>query len=151
MSLQNLLLYQKIKMIESQNAIMKMISTRKGFNAFYDSSMWQFKTPVACFNYCNSCFFDLFGSLKYESFEAFLQDNKKPVVSYATPSDTKERDYLLAWFKYKGFDTWTSFKALILHYYPDINERDLLNFYKGIAIDSNTLKGVGYTKQIIGE
>jgi hypothetical protein len=41
----------------------------------------------------------------------------KPLVHYSTPSDTKERDYLLAWFKYKGFDTWTSFKALILHYY----------------------------------
>jgi hypothetical protein len=63
--------------------------------------MWQFKTPIACFNYCNGCFFDLFGSVKYESFEAFLNDNNKPLVHYSTPSDTKERDYLLAWFKYK--------------------------------------------------
>jgi hypothetical protein len=61
--------------------------------------MWQFKTPIACFNYCNGCFFDLFGSVKYESFEAFLNDNNKPLVHYSTPSDTKERDYLLAWFK----------------------------------------------------
>jgi hypothetical protein len=40
---------------------------------------------------------------------------------------------------------------LILHYYPDLIEDDVLSFYSETAIEANTLRGIGYVKQIIGE
>jgi hypothetical protein len=57
---------------------------------------------------------------------------------YSTPSDTKERDYLPACFKYKSFDTWTSFFDPT-HYYPDLM-RWCFKFYSETAIEANTLR-----------
>lgn len=67
-----------------------------------------------------------------------------------SPKDVLEREFLIAWFKQCGFDTWTSFKAIVLHHFPDITEKKLLDFWQNIDIDSHVLIRVNHVKQILG-
>jgi hypothetical protein len=142
------------------------IQSAFGFYKFYFANLQFYSKQETCFQYCNQYFKNQFGYDRYDSWEEFrgeigfrpmkpkLVKNIIPVidsVSATSPIEIMEREFLISWFKHKGFDTWTSFKALVMHYYPALAERDVLNFWKGDTVVSDVLKCVSYVKQIIGE
>lgn len=48
-----------------------------------------------------------------------------------------------------GFTSWEFFKTIVLHFYPQVNERHLKEFYDGTVIREDVLKYVNYTYQIL--
>lgn len=145
------LLAEKIKSLEKEVLILRLIGSPKGFYNFYNCSRWEFKSGKDCFEYCNQYYNKVFGRFLYSDYEEFQKDNQlKPAVKNNS-IQVIEREYLLAWFKSKGFNTWASFKALVMHYYPLTVESFLYEFWQSKSFDSETQKNVGYVKQIIGE
>lgn len=47
-------------------------------------------------------------------------------------------------FHYWGFGDWFSFKKLILHFYPQVQEKELFELYEGSVIREDVLKYVYY-------
>lgn len=150
MSMYHELLAMKIKTLEQANIIIRLIGNPKGFYNLYSCSLWKFKTKKECFEYCNQYYKDFFGSFLYSDFEEFQKENQlKPEVPQ-TAHEILEREYLISWFKSKGFNSFTAFKAIVLHYYPEIYEETLFVFWN-YKSDSEVAKYVNYVKQIIGE
>ena len=143
-------LANKIQFIEAENAVMRSMSTTKKFFDFYVLKLASFKNEESCFKYCNDFYHSLFGCYRYESFEHFKKLTTYKTLQSLSAVDRLEYQFLMALFKSKGFDTWVSFKALVLHYYPEITEKRLLQFYSGEAIDAEVLKKVEWVRQIIG-
>jgi len=151
MSIYHDLLANKIKLLELQNEMMRILSTSKGFDVFYASAVFQFETKIEAFDYCNQFYKGMFGDFRYSNYQEFIKRNSSASCSEPSSVEIMEREYLLAWFKGKGFNTWTSFKALVTHYYPLTVESFLYEFWQNKPVDAETQKNVGYVKQIIGE
>lgn len=151
MSMYHELLAKTIKSLEQENLIMVLIGSPEGFYNFYNRSRWEFKNGKDCFDYCNQYYKGVFGRFLYSDFEEFQKENQLKQVPKNTSIEILERKYLLTWFKSKGFNTWTSFKALVMHYYPATAESVLYDFWQNKTVDAETQKNVGYVKQIIGE
>jgi hypothetical protein len=64
-------LKREISILESENEIMRKLSTRKGFYQYYFSKLPYYETFLACFNAVNDEFLDLFGSYRYLSYGEF--------------------------------------------------------------------------------
>ncbi|MGQ7945044.1 hypothetical protein [Flavobacterium sp. WC2509] len=142
-----------IKFLESQNKLMIKLATPKGFYELYNIELQKYGSPDLAFRICNVEYRRLFDTYRYDSFESFLVDIKKNLsVSQLkmSPKDVLEREFLLAWFKQCGFDTWTSFKAVVLHYFPEVTEVKLLAFWQNTAIEAQVLIRVNHVKQILG-
>jgi len=134
-----------------------------GFYKFYFANLQFYSNQETCFKYCNQYFKNLFGYDRYDDFSQFRgeihglpirlksQQVQVKVSEQSSSIEIMERDYLLAWFKSKGFNSWTSFKALVMHYYPLTLENQLYSFWKSESIVPEVMKNVGYVKQIIGE
>jgi hypothetical protein len=144
----NIILRNRIQILEQGNLILKILSTKNGFHGFYTSCLRDFKTDKERFDYCNQYFKEISGVYKYESFEEF-KGIQIPKTNHNN-LESLERDYLISWFKSKGFNSFTAFKAIVLHYYPEIYEETLFVFWN-YKIDTEVAKYVNYVKQIIGE
>lgn len=140
---------KEIEFLETQNSAMRSMSTTKKFFDFYFLNLKNFRNQESCFKYCNEFYHSLFGGYRYESFEQFKNLSATRFQSLSH-QDKLEYQFLMALFKNKGFDTWVSFKALVLHYYPEITEKRLSQFYHNEAIDAEVLKKVEWVRQIIG-
>jgi len=140
------------------------IQSAFGFYKFYFYNLHLYGNRETCFYYCNLYFKQQFGCDRYTSYSDFKEgmnlryiSNKPQKKIQLQPDLNKdalqilEREYLLSWFKSKGFNTWTSFKALVMHYYPLTVESFLYEFWQSKSFDAETQKNVGYVKQIIGE
>jgi hypothetical protein len=141
---------KEIEFLKAQNAIMDSISTSEKFFNFYFFNLKNFRNQESCFTYCNELYRNHFGSYRYESFEQFKNLPEYNEKQSSSKVDKLEYQFLMALFKNKGFDTWISFKALVLHYYPEITEKRLSQFYHNEAIDAEVLKKVEWVRQIIG-
>ena len=142
-----------IKFLEAENKLMKRLSTLRGFYEIYNEELHRHGSPDLAFSECNINYRRLFGQYCYKSFESFLTDVKTNLTLAQikiSPKEALEREFLLAWFKECGFDTWTSFKAIVRHHYPEVTEVKLLEFWQNTAIDPLVLLRVNYTKQILG-
>lgn len=142
-----------IKFLESQNKLMIKLSTLKGFYELYNEDLQRHGCPDLAFYICNVEYRQLWGKYRYDCFESFLADVKKNLTisqQKMSPKDVLEREFLLAWFKQCGFDTWTSFKAVVLHYFPEVTEVKLLAFWQNTAIEAQVLIRVNHVKQILG-
>lgn len=153
MSIHYELLIKKMQCLELENTIMSIIGRSNGFYAFYSSSLFKFKNKKEAFDYCNHYYKEMFGTYRYTDFEDFQKHHQINKVSSVVdnPLEILEREYLLSWFKNQGFNTFTSFKAVILHFYPVISESTLYEFWQSKSLDAETQKYVGYVKQIIGK
>jgi hypothetical protein len=129
------------------------IQSSYGFFRFYFSNLHFYPNQQVCFDYCNAYFKAQFGYYRYDSYEAF-KGGKNKVISFSSepknPLQSLEREFLIAWFKQCGFDTWTSFKAIVLHHFPEVTEIKLLEFWQNTAIDAHVLIRVNHVKQILG-
>jgi len=142
-----------IEFLKSQNKLMIKLSTPKGFYELYNEDLQRHGSPDLAFRVCNVEYWNIWGEFRYDSFESFLSDVKKNLTisqQKMSPKDVLEREFLLAWFKTCGFDTWTSFKAIVLHYFPEVTEVKLLAFWQNTAIDKQVLIRVNHVKQILG-
>lgn len=142
-----------IEFLKSQNKLMIKLSTPKGFYELYNEDLQRHGSPDLAFCICNLEYRKIWGEYRYDSFESFLVDMKKNLtVSQLkiSPKSVLEREFLIAWFKQCGFDTWTSFKAIVLHHFPEVTEKKLLEFWQNIAIDAHVLIRVNHVKQILG-
>ncbi|MCG9792512.1 hypothetical protein [Flavobacterium algicola] len=136
------------------------IQSAFGFYKFYFANLHFYAKREDCFKYCNLYFREQFGYNRYDSWEEFfgvigVRPMNRKAVKITTPIvdclsvEKMERNFLIALFKQKGFDTWTSFKAIVMHYYQ-ADETKLMAIWKGGLIDPETLKYVDYVRQIIG-
>lgn len=66
-------LEQKIMQLESENEIMKKLSTRKGFYKYYFDLLKYSKTTSQAFNKVNKLYFQLFGKKRYDNFSVFSE------------------------------------------------------------------------------
>jgi hypothetical protein len=133
------------------------IQSAFGFYKFYYANLGFYPDRKTCFDFCNFYFKDQFGYYRYNSFDSFSGnagvENKAVANVLEKPTNLLqclEREFLLSWFRQCGFDTWTSFKAIVLHSYPEVTEVKLLEFWKNTAIDAKVLIRVNHVKQILG-
>jgi hypothetical protein len=143
-----------IKFLESGNKLMEKFQTTKGFYEVYNDDLCHHELPELAFKSCNYAHFRLFGYYRFNnSFDDFLKviDNRLTISQQKmSPKEVLEREFLIAWFKQCGFDTWTSFKAIVLHHFPEVTEIKLLEFWQNTAIDAHVLIRVNHVKQILG-
>lgn len=142
-----------IKFLESETKLMRKLSTVKGFYELYNENLQRHGSPDLALMLCNNEYKQRWGKNRYNSFESFLEDIDSCLTisqQKMSPKDVLEREFLIAHFKMCGFDTWTSFKAVVLHYYPEITEVKLLEFWQNTAIEANVLICVNRVKQILG-
>lgn len=59
-----------------------------------------------------------------------------------------QRTCIVAVFKTWGFGDWFTFKKIILHFYPQVSENELYEFYTGLVVRQDVLKYVYYVYQI---
>lgn len=132
------------------------IQSSYGFFRFYFSNLSFYPNQQVCFDYCNAYFKAQFGYYRYDSYESFKGGRDKVIVfspvshQKILSKDELEREFLLSWFKACGFDTWTSFKAIVLHHFPEVTEVKLLAFWQNTAIEQQVLIRVNHVKQILG-
>lgn len=62
---------QEIKKLKEENAIMKILSTAKGFFKMYFEKLKHFKSKFLAFEYVNNLYYDLFGVHLYTDFNSF--------------------------------------------------------------------------------
>lgn len=135
----------ELNFVRIQNNFMSRLSEDGGFLTEYQSILHSFRDSRSAFNYLNFMYRSLFGELRYESFESFQSACLK------NASDNVDSpQFLKCWFMCKGFDCWISFKAIVMHYYPETNQNKLIQFWYGQYYDDGVVKIVGYVKQIIG-
>lgn len=143
-----------IKFLESGNKLMEKFQTTKGFYEVYNEELQRHELPDVAFASCNCAHKELFGYYRFNnSFDGFLKviDNRLSLSQQKmSPKDVLEREFLIAWFKQCGFDTWTSFKAIVLHHFPEVTEIKLLEFWQNTAIEKQVLIRIGHVKQILG-
>jgi hypothetical protein len=144
-----------IEFLTAQNNLMRFIATHNGFRDVYLDYLKKGYKSLEAYQLTENMYLILFGFNRFESYEIFLKIYKSDEFYCGTKNvlsvQLMERDYLLAWFKSKGFDTWTSFSALVMHYYPGTVKSELLSLWKLQHVYPDVLKNVGYVKQIIGD
>lgn len=144
-----------IEFLTAQNNLMRFIGTPNGFRDVYLGYLKKGYKSLDAYQLTANMYKMLFGFNRFESHEIFLKSYKSDDFHCGTKNvlavQLMERDYLLAWFKSKGFDTWTSFSALVMHYYPGTVKSELLSLWKLQHVYPDVLKNVGYVKQIIGD
>lgn len=64
-------LQKKIMQLESQNELMKKLSTSKGFYEYYFELLKASKTKVQAFNKVNKLYSELFGLKRHSNFSVF--------------------------------------------------------------------------------
>ena len=138
-------LAREIEFLKAQGEMMKRLSTKRGFLDLYNESLKDCASAEACFVSCNRIYKDLFGMPKYSSFGEFNTQ-----YGNLNSLDALARTYLLAWFKECGFDNWEALKAIVLHYYPEVTESKLKDFWDCKVIDREVLTKLEWVKQIIG-
>lgn len=138
-------LAKEIEFLKAQNEIMKKLSTKRGFLDLYNEILEDFPSAESCFEACNIICIGLFRMPKYSSFGEFNAQHGN-----LNSLDALARTYLLAWFKECGFDNWEALKAIVLHYYPEVTESKLKDFWDCKAIDREVLTKLEWVKQIIG-
>jgi len=137
------------------------IESSFGFYKFFFANLRFYQNIEQCFEYCNIYFREKFGYYRYENYAKFRScvvgsSAKKTKLIPFEPLpifsnlDILEREFLMAWFQHNGFDSWESFKAIVIYYYSEVTEKKLREFYSNTTIDSEVLLKVGYVKQIIG-
>jgi hypothetical protein len=62
-----------INRLESENRIMRKLSTREGFHKYYYSQLKNYKTKNEAFDYVNKQYQSLFGRFRYSDFNSFHQ------------------------------------------------------------------------------
>lgn len=62
-----------IELLEKENAIMRKLSTRKGFFAHYFSKLKTSESVVDAFNAVNKQYHSLFGQYRFTDYESFKQ------------------------------------------------------------------------------
>jgi hypothetical protein len=144
-----------IKFLTAQNNLMRFIGNPNGFRDVYLDYLKKGYKSLDAYELTENMYKMLFGSGRFETYLDFLKRYNGNDLNFTTQNvlavQLMERDYLLAWFKSKGFDTWTSFSALIMHYYPGTVKSELLSLWKLQHVYPDVLKNVGYVKQIIGD
>ena len=144
-----------IEFLTAQNNLMRFIGTPNGFRGVYLEYLKKGYKSLEAYRLTENMYLILFGFNRFESHDIFLKSYNGNDLNFRTENvlsvQLMERDYLLAWFKSKGFDTWTSFSALVMHYYPSTVKSELLSLWKLQHVYSDVLKNVGYVKQIIGD
>lgn len=129
--------------------LMIQFSSELGFYYMYQESLASSGNSAEnTFECVNIQYRLLFGSKRYESYADFQRFCVKRGLVASDVALTA--DFLKQWFIIKGFDTWVSFKPLMLHYYPKINEDHLLAFWEAKYFEPETVKLVDFVKQIIG-
>lgn len=136
---------KEIEFLKAQNKLMTKLSTKRGFLDFYNENLKDHNSPESCFNMCNSVYQKLFGPNRYSTLAEFNKQNGN-----LNSLDVLARTYLLAWFKECGFDNWEALKAIVLHYYPEVTESKLKDFWDYTAINREVLTKLDWVKQIIG-
>lgn len=136
---------REIEFLKIQNKVMIRLSTKRGFLDFYNENLKDCASAETCFAMCNIIYKDLIGTVRYSSFGEFNTQNGN-----LNSLDALARTYLLAWFKECGFDTWEALKAIVLHYYPEVTEVKLLDFWNCKVLDREVLTKLEWVKQIIG-
>jgi hypothetical protein len=139
-------LSEYIKVLELENMAMRRLASEKGFIDLVNDHIKICGSEESTFNYVD-CWHRrlLLRDSPYSSFKSYVEAKK-----LTNPLQSLEREFLLSWFRQCGFDTWTSFKAIVLHHYPEVTEKKLLEFWKNTAIDTNVLIRVNHVKQILG-
>jgi hypothetical protein len=136
---------REIEFLIVQNQLMNKLSTKRGFLDFYNENLKDYASAETCFAMCNKVYKDLFGTDRYSSYGEFNTQNGN-----LNSLDGLARTYLLAWFKECGFDSWSSLKAIVLHYYPEVTEVKLKDLWDCKIIDREVLTKLEWVKQIIG-
>lgn len=136
---------KEIEFLTVKNKLMKDLRSENGFMNLYSEILKQVPDSEKCFAICNIIYNQLFRKNCYDKFSDFNIRYKN-----IDTLNILEREFLMAWFKHNGFDTWESFKAIVIYYYSEVTEVKLREFYSNAAIDSDVLLKVGYVKQIIG-
>jgi hypothetical protein len=142
-----------IKFLEAENKLMIKLASTRGFYELYNQELYKHGSPELAWYECNAKYYKIFGYYRYDSFESFLlviKEKLTPAQQKMSPKEVLEREFLITWFKQCGFDTWTSFKAIVRHHYPEVTEVKLLEFWQNTAIDPIVLIRVNHTKQILG-
>lgn len=151
MKITNMLDEYRVKQLEFLTIkvdLMKLFS-EEGFEIFYNESIESGMDSELAYVLCDHHYKLLLGRPRfsnYETFKSFLDNNFTN-----KDSDKKLRIYLMAYFKEKGFDSWVSFKPLIICYFPQVTPEKLQLFYEGKQLDKEVLKYVDYVRQIIGK
>lgn len=151
----------KIVNPEHQFIMVDDIQSAYGFFKFYFENLKMYPDKATCFAYCNEYFYLKYGYYRYNNYNEFAGGSVKvssqlsaallsEVNSSIKASDVKLREFLMILFKEKGFDSWVSFRPLVLHYYPQIHPDKLKSFYNGSECDKEVLKLVDFVRQIIG-
>lgn len=138
-------LIKKVDYLTIKNDVMKCFAA-DGFLTLYNEYIKQGASSKEAYDVCSSNYEYFFGKPRYSSYQVFLNNNFTD-----KDSDKKLRIYLLSYFKEKGFDSWASFKPLIICYFPQVTSEKLLLFYNGKQLDKEVLKYVDYVRQIIGK
>jgi hypothetical protein len=139
-------LNEYIKVLELENIAMRRLASEQGFIDLVNDHIKFCGSEESAFNYVNAWYKRLLiYDSRYPSFKSYIETKK-----LTNPLQSLEREFLLSWFRQCGFDTWTSFKAIVLHHYPEVTEKKLLEFWKNTAIDTNVLIRVNHVKQILG-
>lgn len=136
---------REIEFLKVQNQIMTKLSKPRGFLDFYNENLKDYASAESCFAMCNILYKYLFGTFRYSSYGEFNTQ-----YGNLNSLDALARTYLLAWFKECGFDNWEALKAIVLHYYPEVTESKLKDFWDCKAIDREVLTKLEWVKQIIG-
>jgi len=132
------------------------IHSSLGFYEFYFENLKYYPDRKSTFDFCNAFFKNQYGFYRYRNWDAFfgMSNNGSEIAAFVPVREKtlgeKQRDYLLTYFKNKGFDSWVSFKPLILCHFPEVDPAVLLLFYNGKSLDKEVLKYVDFTRQIIG-
>ncbi len=137
-------LVAEISFIKSEISLMRLLSNSDGFFQLYQSKLSETGNGEKAFMQLNLQYKQLFGSGKFESYDAFIRFYAAKGVLTTVGANLKQS------FCDRGFNTLQSFMPLILHYYPEVGRLQIMRFWDGKPVKAKTLKLINYVKQIIG-
>lgn len=134
----------EIFQLKNDNFLMRLLLSDVSFFQLYQSKLFETKNGEKAFIHLNIQYKQLFGSGKFESYDAFLRFYEAKGMLVPGGNGLKQ------WFCQKGFDSLESFVPLILHFYPEIGRLQLIRFWSDKLVNAQTLKLINYVKLIIG-
>lgn len=148
----------QIRLLESDSVLLERFSTDLGFFYFFYENLGRYGSAEIGFFHCNKVHEGLFGEKRYENLEDFklgkrsltkINSNTDASLVSAKSSEILMQDFLIQWFKEKGFVTYESFAMIVSHLYPQINFQQLSSFYVKEFCSKQILTYVDWSRQIL--
>lgn len=134
----------EIFQLKNDNFLMRLLLSDDSFFQLYQSKLSETGNGEKAFMQLNIQYKQLFGSGKFESYDAFIRFYAAKGMLTTVGTNLKQS------FCDRGFNTLESFMPLILHYYPEVGRLQIMRFWNGKPVKAQTLKLINYVKQIIG-